>query len=282
MRTTLFSNLMGDTFIHNLSGLTKLLSFLIMTGSVMYSYDLRFILCVMALSFSLFRVAEIKFSQVKIIFLYVGFFLVLNALLTFLFSPQYGTQIYGTSHPLFKITDHYTLTQETLFFIVTKMLKYASVIPLGIIFVMSTEPGEMASSLARIGVHDKAAYVVSLTLRYFPDIQREYRDISQAQQARGLEMTSKVGVALRFKRSLMVILPLILSSLERVETISNAMELRGFGKKKRRSWYNQKRLNHRDFMALTVALLVLGGTLYFSFFINHSRFYNPFLIVELS
>nr|WP_202968607.1 energy-coupling factor transporter transmembrane component T [Oceanobacillus picturae] len=33
-------------------------------------------------------------------------------------------------------------------------------------------------------------------------------------------------------------MPLIFSSLERIEVISNAMELRGFGKKKKRTWYH--------------------------------------------
>ena len=50
-----------------------------------------------------------------------------------------------------------------------------SVIPLGIIFLLTTNPSEFASSLNGVGVHYKAAYAFSLTLRYFPDVQRVYR-----------------------------------------------------------------------------------------------------------
>ena len=43
----------------------------------------------------------------------------------------------------------------------------------------------------RIGVSYKISYSVSLALRYIPDIQREYKEISVAQQARGLELDKK-------------------------------------------------------------------------------------------
>ncbi|MDF2674735.1 MAG: energy-coupling factor transporter transrane protein EcfT [Clostridiales bacterium] len=49
----------------------------------------------------------------------------------------------------------------------TKLLKYASVVPLGIIFLLTTNPSEFASAINDIGVNYKAAFAVSLTLRYF-------------------------------------------------------------------------------------------------------------------
>ena len=39
--------------------------------------------------------------------------------------------------------------------------------PLGIIFLLTTNPSEFAASLNRIGVSYKAAYALALTLRYF-------------------------------------------------------------------------------------------------------------------
>ena len=77
---------------------------------------------------------------------------------------------------------------------------------------------------------------MALALRYIPDIQRDYRDISLAQQARGTEMSKKASLIDRLKAASAILIPLILSSMERIETISNAMELRGFGKEKKRTW----------------------------------------------
>jgi energy-coupling factor transport system permease protein len=170
-----------------------------------------------------------------------------------------------------------SLTYEQLFYQVTKMFKYASVVPLGIIFLLTTNPSEFASSLNRIGVNYKAAIAVALTLRYFPDIQRNYHDINQAQQARGLEMSKKAKLADRFKNSLLIIVPLIFSTLDRIELISNAMDLRGFSKSKTRTWYTTRRLTRQDMIALFVSAMVFAITAGVSIFINRSRFYNPFI-----
>jgi energy-coupling factor transport system permease protein len=164
-----------------------------------------------------------------------------------------------------------------VFYQVTKMFKYASVIPLGMIFLLTTNPSEFASSLNRIGVHYKAAFAVALTLRYFPDIQRDYHEISQAQQARGLELSSKAPFADRFKNSLLIVIPLIFSTLDRVEVISNAMDLRGFSKSRTRTWYTSRRLDRLDALAIGISALIFAVSVGVSLFVNHSRFYNPFL-----
>ena len=84
-------------------------------------------------------------------------------------------------------------------------------------------------------------YSVAIALRYIPDIQRDYHSISQAQQARGVELGKKSSTFLaRLKNSVNILLPLILTSLNRIDTISNAMELRGFGKDKKRTWYMKR------------------------------------------
>jgi energy-coupling factor transport system permease protein len=151
------------------------------------------------------------------------------------------------------------------------------VIPLGIIFLLTTNPSEFASSLNKIGVHYKASFAVALTLRYFPDVQREYRDISLAQQARGLDLSHKAKFKDRFKNALLIIIPLIFSALERIELISNAMDLRGFAKSKTRTWYTSRKMNRQDYIALAISASIFLGTVFVSVFINHSRFYNPFI-----
>ena len=123
----------------------------------------------------------------------------------------------------------------------------------------------------------KAAFAVALTLRYFPDIQRDYNDISQAQQARGLELSHKAKFADRFKNSLLIVIPLIFSSLDSIELISNAMDLRGFAKSTTRTWYTSRTFASADYVALAISALIFVGTVFVSVFVNQSRFYNPFV-----
>lgn len=273
----LFSYDRVDTSIHRLSGLTKLICFLFLTFAVMYSYDIRVILLVMAFSIAILVVSKIKFSKIRLMVLYVLIFVLTNAIISFLFSPEMGVEIYGTRHVLASLPGKHDLTQEQLLYSITKLFKYTSVIPLGIIFLLTTNPSEFASSLNRIGVHYKAAYAVALTLRYFPDIQRDYRDISLAQQARGLDLSRKAKLAHRFKNALLIVIPLIFTSLDRIELISNAMDLRGFGKSKTRTWYTARQFSRQDYLAMAISVMIFLGTISVSIFINHSRFYNPFV-----
>ncbi|MDX9848916.1 MAG: energy-coupling factor transporter transmembrane component T [Anaerolineaceae bacterium] len=276
MKMKLFSYNLADTFIHRLSGLTKLICFLFLTFAMMYSYDIRVILVVMVFSILLMRKAKIKFSQVRLMVIYVLIFIFTNAVISFFFSPEFGTSIYGTSHEFASVFG-ISLTYEQLFYQVTKMFKYASVIPLGMIFLLTTNPSEFASSLNGIRVNYKAAVAVALTLRYFPDIQRDYKDIYLAQQARGLELSRKAKFFDRFKNSLLIVIPLIFSTLDRVEVISNAMDLRGFSKSKTRTWYTSRKFSRQDALALVVSGMIFLATILVSIFINKSRFYNPFI-----
>ena len=276
-KTRLFSYNSANTPIHRLSGLTKLVCFLMLTFGVMYTYDIRVILAVLAFSIGMLALARIRFSQISGMLLYVLIFVVTNAVISFFFAPEQGVQIYGTRHNLARLYGGLMLTSEQLFYQVTKFFKYFSVIPFGILFLLTTNPSEFASSLNRVGVHYKAAFAVALTLRYFPEMQRQYHDISQAQQARGLELSSKAKMIDRLKNSLLIIIPLIFSSLDRIELISNAMDLRGFGKANTRSWYTSRPLNREDMVALAISLAILLGSVAVSVFINRSRFYNPFI-----
>lgn len=273
----LFSYDIVDTPVHRLSGLTKLICFLLLTFAVMFTYDIRVILAVLVFSFAVLRLSQIRFSQIRLMLIYVLVFVLVNAVISFFFSPEQGVKIYGTRHDIADLYGGYKLTWEQIFYQTTKFFKYFSVIPLGIIFLLTTNPSEFASSLNGIGVNYKAAFAVSLTLRYFPDVQRDYHDISQAQQARGLELSRKAKFTDRFKNSLLIVIPLIFSSLDRIELISNAMDLRGFAKSRTRTWYTSRKLANADYIAIAISALIFAMTIGVSVFINGGRFYNPFI-----
>lgn len=277
MKAKLFDYVERDNFIYNLSGLTKLVCFIGMTFAVMFSYDLRFILVVMAVSIILFRASGLKFKQIKLMLIYVVIFLLTNFILTYLFNPTYGTEIYGTEHVLLTITKRYTITTEQILYQCSKTLKYASVVPLGMIFLLTTNPSEFAASLNRIGISYKGTYAVSLTLRYFPDMIRSYQDIAVAQQSRGLDLSKKEKLGTRIKNIMNICVPLILSTLDRIELISNAMELRGFGKHKKRTWYVAKPLRKSDYLSMLFGIAFFAASICLTTFVNGSRFWNPFV-----
>ena len=262
--------------IHDLTGATKLVCLLLWSFAAMMTYDTRFLAVLPVLSFALFVISKIRLRDVSFMLGFTVVFMVLNNVLVFVFSPQHGVSLYHAKHVLFSLGGRYVVTQEQLFYHLNLVLKYLSTIPIVLLFVCTTDPSEFAASLNRIGVKYSIAYSVALALRYIPDIQREYHEISQAQQARGIEMSKKQTLVKRLKSAGAILIPLILSSMDRIELISNAMELRGFGKKKKRTWYMARPFSRWDILAIvfSAGLLVTAILLNIR---NGGRFWNPFV-----
>lgn len=272
----LFNYIDRKSPIHDLTGATKLVCLIAWMAAAMLTYDTRLLIVLSVLSIILFRVSKIKLSDVAFMIGFTLIFLVMNNVLIYVFSPQHGVEIYGTKHVLFNMSGRYALTSEQLFYHLNLLLKYLATIPIVILFVSTTNPSEFAASLNRIGVPYSIAYSVALALRYIPDIQKEYREISQAQQARGIEMSKKVSLGKRLKSLMAILIPLILSSIDRIDIISNAMELRGFGKNSKRSWYMARRFTKYDYISMAVCVLFIAAAIVLNV-INHGRFYNPFI-----
>ncbi len=57
---------------------------------------------------------------------------------------------------------------------------------------------------------------VSLVIRYIPDIQRDFNEIKQSQEARGIGMSKDVSLPTRIKSIGAILFPLIFSSMERI------------------------------------------------------------------
>ena len=276
MNTEMLSYIKKDSPIHKLTGATKLICFLLWTIAAMITYDTRVLIGLFIAGIIVFKISKIKFEDVSFILYFILFFLLLNALLIFVFSPYQGVEIYGSRTDLFHLIGPYTVTKEQLFYELNVILKYFATRPMALLFILTTDPSEFAASLNKIGVSYKVAYTVSIALRYIPDVQRDYKDISFAQQARGIDLSSKEKLSKRIKNSAAILMPLIFSSLERIDKISLAMELRAFGNNKKRTWYNSRKFGKIDYIFIVILLIIVAISIAMVK-VNGSRFYNPFI-----
>jgi len=271
-----FGYIKKESPIHSLTGTTKLLMTIILSIAVMITYDTRFLTGVIAGSAVLFLISKIRFRDIRLVIALIAVIMLINCIAIYLFSPEEGVKIYGTRHELFHIAGRYSVTKEQLFYMLNVVLKYFSVLPLALVFITTTEPSEFASSLNSIGVSYKIAYSVALALRYIPDVRRDYHEIAQAQQARGIDMSKKVRLTRRIKNASAILLPLVFTSLGRIDLITNAMELRSFGKHKKRTWYRIRKFQKIDLAVIVISVLLLLLSLSLNY-INKGRFYNPFI-----
>ena len=271
----LFNYIDRPSPVHRLTGATKLLCMLLWSFAAMGSFDPRLLALLAVLSVALFKLSRIHLRDVRFMLGITFWFMVLNNILIFLFAPEHGVGLYGARHVLLVLPLRYSVTAEQLFYQLNVILKYFATIPVVLLFVCTTQPSEFAASLNKLGLSYKVSYSVALALRYIPDIEREYHDIALSHQARGIEMGKGVPPLTRIKNAAAILFPLILSSMDRIEVIANAMELRGFGKNKKRSWYSARPFTRWDYAAIALSALLLVLSVLLTF-VNGSRFYNPF------
>lgn len=243
--------------LHALNGITKFALFIAWVTVVLTTFDLRMIAALLFIGLYLLKLTQVPFKVYKPLLIGTGSVLLINAFFMFLLAPQQGSEFIGTQSVLVNLPGNYSISQETLFYLFTVTLKYFSMFPIALVFVFTTHPTEFAASLNRIGVPYKIAYAVSLTLRYLPEVKSDFINIMHAQQARGLDISKNTPLFQRMQNVAKILGPLIFSSLDRADEISNAMTLRGFGRHNTRTWYSAKPLNNKDKLCIAIVSAVV-------------------------
>ena len=70
----------------------------------------------------------------------------------------------------------------------------------------------------------------------------------------GTEISKKTTLVKRLKAASSILIPLVMSSVERIETIANAMGLRGFGKNEKRTWYMSRKFRKMDIISIAACV----------------------------
>jgi len=123
-------------------------------------------------------------------------------------------------------------------------LRFLNIIAASYAFVATTDPNRLAYSLMQVLV---------TALRFIPVFQHELDQIRNAQQAKGIRLQGlSISGFARFVRYL--VLPLVVSALARVDTLTLSMEARGFGLHRNRTYRIQS-----SFTSVDKLVLVAGG-----------------------
>ncbi|MDT3767981.1 energy-coupling factor transporter transmembrane component T [Gleimia hominis] len=276
MSTPILGYVNRPGLLHRLAGTSKLIFVAALVVAAMITFDVRLLGFLAAINLVAWALSRIKLADLKLVLGIITGFMLLNIVLIYVFAPEYGVELFGTRHAIWDGPGRWSLTWEQIFYEAAVALKYFAVLPSVLLFITTTRPPEFASSLNSVGVPYRFAYAVSLSMRYIPDVQRDFNTISKAQQARGMDTSSDAPLRERVRNLVSILMPLLLSSLDRIESVASAMELRGFGREKRRTWYARRQLRLPDWLLIGFSALLLAGTIAL-WFVNHGRFWNPFI-----
>lgn len=246
----------GNSFFHKMNPSVKLIMFILWLVSVFMFLDLRVSLGLLIVGFTLLKFADIPYNVSRNMFLAIATFNIINAIFILLITPDYGVTLTNNSQVITNMAG-FKIYYATIMYIIVISLKYLSLLPLTIIFIFTTHPSKFAASLNKVGVPYKIAYITSIIFRYFPDIHHEFKIISNAQSARGLSYASdEKSLIKRIKNLFNITIPLINQAMIKIDKVSNAMDLRGFGRKNKRTWYNNAEISKIDIITLTIAVIM--------------------------
>ncbi|MCL2662594.1 MAG: energy-coupling factor transporter transmembrane protein EcfT [Oscillospiraceae bacterium] len=264
----------GTTPIHRLNGATKVMGFIVVTVYIIMTFDAR----IMLPMFLLCTAGVISMRpNWKPILLIMGFMFimagVIGSMMIILIRPSSGLTHVGGETVIVRWTDHFFISRELLWYVGAMYFKRLCSLSTAILFILAITPSELAAGFNKIGMPYKICTVLSLAFRTIPDIARDYIDIKNSLMMRGVELDSrKVGLVARLKQTVFILSPLIMTSFGRIGTIANAMDLRGFSKLKRRSWYSEREPTRADWIARGIIVLVAIFVIYYIVFV---RVLNP-------
>lgn len=251
----------GPTFFHKLSGFTKVFLFLAMTVAILASFDIRIIVPLLILN--VLEIISMKPNYKPIVVMFTITFItvtVIGNIMLFFVSPEAGLNNVGAETIIWQ-SGRFYLTKELLWYVLIIFLRRTASFASVIAFALSTTPSEFASGLYKCGLPYKISTIVSLAYRTIPNIAEDFLNIRNSLMMRGLELEGK-GVSLlnKLRNYVLILVPLIFTSFGKVGNIANAMDLRGYGKMKKRTYYAENEATRGDkiIIALTIILLLVS------------------------
>jgi energy-coupling factor transport system permease protein len=132
-------------------------------------------------------------------------------------------------------------------------IRLFTLLTVSFIFFSSIDPQEMGDALHKMGMPYEISFILTTSMRYVPMIGRKVRQISDAQQARGIDLRPRFKNISNFMALMM---PLLVQSFILADELALAMESRGFGCKQR-STRRTYRLTFKEYGVIAVSFGLL-------------------------
>lgn len=122
------------------------------------------------------------------------------------------------------------------------------------VFVLTTSIPDLVDELEKHGFSPKFGYIINSVFQVLPQMMSTKDTITDAQRSRGME--TEGNLTTRMKAFLPLISPVVMSSLINTRERAIALEVRGFGRKNKKTWMYD-RPKHKGDKAIGVILVLL-------------------------
>ncbi len=244
----------GDSFLHKCNPLTKL--------AAAFLYGMACIICNSILG-------ELIFIALMILVAYLAgigrralsltYRLLVLGLLMFLIQLFFVR----TGEPLLVLGGIVLFTMDGLISALLLSLRVvATMLPLMLLFAI-TQMNDLCNALVKQAhVPYRYAFIVTTAFRFVPILASEYHDIEDAQKSRGVDLDTK-NFFRKLKLVVPLTVPLLVSSLKKVDSSAISAEMRGFSERTGKSGYKNYPAGIRDAAVIIFVLCCIGISVLF-------------------
>lgn len=143
----------------------------------------------------------------------------------------------------------FTIYQEGIYSGITLLLRIMAMTTFALVMIMTSHPGDLFTSLQRIGMPYVMNFILTMTLQLIPILQNEFRIVLNAQKARGMKGTG-------FGALLPSMVPVFVGAIERVQQLSISLESRAFGSTGNKTSYRQVTMATKDYLVMLLGVVV--------------------------
>jgi energy-coupling factor transport system permease protein len=239
----------GNSLLHRAHPLVKLAWLLFATAAVFVIPSPWLVAAVVVVATAAFPLCRLRLGRLWGTRLFAGTALLL-ALLQVLFNRQ-GAVIFQLG-PLAPTTGGVAAG-------VYVGGRFLTVVLASYLFVLTTDPSDLAYALMRAGLPYRYGFALVTALRMVALFEQEGQTVYRAQLARGVQYD------VRHPRRLLLLaqqffLPLLVSALGKVDSLAVSMEGRCFGKYRTRTFLQQVHLTRADAALVVLLLAAVAAT----------------------
>jgi energy-coupling factor transport system permease protein len=234
---------------------------------------LRFLIPFFAFALFVLFTSGIKWHEIRRGLILMLAFVVFYSILTFLtgrggvehYTEEHLIRQYKASFSIFGWVPTLNVTVEKIVYAVSQFVRLSSMAIMTILIPYSLNPALYGITFKGLGLSDKFAYAMDLTMRFIPTFARDFQLTVDAQRARGYELEKLSGGLIEQVRKMgPIFVPVTIHAIIASEDIIDAMDLRAFGVGPR-TWIDvlERRTKDRILIWCGVILLIVSISLGF-------------------
>jgi len=251
-------------------------------AATVFFWDVRYLAVLLVIALLVVIFSGIGWQEMRRAWLFIGGFIIFFSALTFL-TGRGGMELYTDEHLItqlempFKIFGWrpvFNITWEKSFYALSMVVRVFSLASMTILIPYSLNPALYGITFRGLGLPDKIAYGMDLTMRFIPTFGRDFQLTMDAQRARGYELEKISGGLIQQVRKLgPLMVPVTIHAIAGSEDIIDAMDLRAFGIGPR-TWIQELHYRTRDYILIAFAVIMLLTAIGLSLF-GAGKFWVP-------